>query len=168
MTNIMDFNNHIFYSTNSYLAYLINENFYNGIHFVWCSPVFDSSALAKYDIRRNIPPSSNPYRIYTSLKEDVMNHDLHSTKIDSNKKGIKAGASIMLNKGLINEHEFAMIIKMVDSSNLNDYRPVLYLIPKSLVNGKLEMVDVDEKANPLSVEYRIIDLTRKEFEIIEF
>ncbi len=164
----MVFDNHIFYSTNSYLAYQINENFYNGIHFVWCSPVFDSSALAKFDIRKNIPPSSNPYKIYLSLKEDVENNDLHSSKIDSNKKGIKAGASIMLNKGLISEHEFAMIIRTVDTSSLKDYRPVLYLIPKTLVNQKLEVVDVDEKANPLSVEYRILDLTREEFEIIEF
>lgn len=164
----MDFNNLIYYSINSYLSYQINENFYNGAHYVWCSPIFDCESLDKYDIRRNIPPSSNPYKIYTALKEDVDRNDLHSAKIDSNKKGIKAGASIMLEKGVINEYEFGVITKMVDSSSTRDFRPLVYLIPKGFIENRIETVDVSEKANPLSVEYRVLDLRNEEFEIIEF
>lgn len=163
----MKFENLLYYSTNSYLAFQISENFYRGKHFVWCSPIFDSQAVDKYDIRRNIPPSSNPSMIYISLKTDVSLKDYHSSKIEANKKGLKAGASIMLQNGEINDFEFGFIMKMIDSSGIDDFRPLVYLIPKVLVDNRLEVVPVDERANPLGVEYKIIDLKRNEFEIIE-
>lgn len=164
----MKFGNLLYYSTNSYLAFQINQNFYNGCHYVWCAPIFDSESLDKYDLRRNIPPSSNPYKIYVSLKSDVESNDLHSSKIAANIKGIKSGAAIMLEKGVISDYEFGIITRMVDSSSAKDFRPLVYLIPKLFIDNKLETVDVDEKANPLSVEYRVLDLKRNEFEIIEF
>ena len=164
----MNFENILYYSTNTYLAYQINENFYNRNHFVWCSPVFDSDVLEKFDIRRNIPPSSNPYKIYLALKADVNGKDGHSLKIASNKRNIKVGASIMFQKGVISENEFGLITKMVDSSGIHEFRPLIYLIPKGYVERRIETVDVDQKANPLSVEYRILDLKKSEFEIIEF
>jgi len=160
--------NLLYYSTNTYLAYIINETFYNGMHYVWCSPVFDSSTLEKYDVRKNIPPTSNPSKIYLALKSEVDEQDYHSAKISSNKKGIKAGASIMLKNGKITDQEFGVIVDMVDKSSIRDFRPLIYLIPKEIVGERLEQVPVDQRANPLSVEYRILDLYNNEFEIIEF
>ena len=164
----MKFDNLLYYSTNTYLAFIINQNFYNKKHYVWCSPIFDSQSLGEYDIRKRIPPSSNPSKIYISLKEDIRLNDLHSSKIEQNKRGIKAGAAHMLRNNVITEHEFGLITKMVDSSSPSDYRPLVYLIPKEFVEDKIELVDVDSRANPLSVEYRIFNLEECEFEIIEF
>lgn len=164
----MEFDNLLYYSTNTYLAYIINQNFYNKKHYVWCSPIFDSQSLGGYDIRKRIPPSSNPSKIYISLKVDVDSQDLHSAKIEQNKRGLKAGAAHMLEKNVISEYEFGIISKMVDSSSISDYRPLVYLIPKELVDDRIELVDVDSRANPLSVEYRVLDLDESEFEIIEF
>ena len=119
-------------------------------------------------MRKRIPPSSNPSKIYISLKEEVHSQDLHSAKIEQNKRGLKAGAAHMLKSNVISEHEFGIITKMVDSSSIVDYRPLVYLIPKELVEGRIEEVDVDSKANPLSIEYRVLDLDECEFEIIEY
>ena len=55
------------YSVNSLLAHYINEEYYNGEHYVWCAPLYDS------DLN---PPSSNPKDIY----------------IGSAEKGVKSGS----------------------------------------------------------------------------
>ena len=81
--------NLIYYSTNTRLAYILCERFYFSRHFVWCAPVFDPEKLNDYDFRKRIPVSSSPYKIYKGLLEDVKSQDMHSSKIDQNKNGLK-------------------------------------------------------------------------------
>jgi hypothetical protein len=160
--------NLIYYSTNTKLAYIINEKFYFSRHFVWCSPVFNPEKLNEYDYRRKIPVSSSPYKIYKNLLDDVKSQDLHSMKIDQNKTGLKKGAGKMLENGIIDENDFARIIKIIDKALINEFSPIIYLIPKHLVDNKIKTVDDDDAANPLSSEFQIEELSMNEFEIIEF
>ena len=160
-------NNLLFYSTNTKIAFFISEQFYNSIHFVWCSPVYDPQKLNKYDYRSKIPVSSSPYRIYKQLLDDVKTGDKHSTKIEQNKTGLKKGAAIMRQKEIIDDIDFARILSIIDSAELNEFVPILYLIPESLVFEKIKSVEIESIANPLSSEFQIQELLRNEFEIIE-
>ncbi len=157
----------LYYSTNTYLSHLITKRFYSSKYFVWCSPVFDPTKLDEYSPYKKIPPSSSPCKIYNVFFEDVQGGDLHSSKIEGNKIGLKKGAGIHFAKGTISENEYASIIKMIDSADINDFRPLLYLIPKATVEHKVIQVSVEECANPLSVEYQIENLSSDEFELIE-
>jgi len=161
-------NHLLYYSTNSYLAFYLSEYFYRGKHFVWCSPVFNPASLDNLDIRRKIPPSSSPYKIYINFKEDVDNYDLHSSKINENKSGLKRGALINYRNEVIDADELARINQIIDTAELFLFRPLIYLIPVQLVDSKIKEVPVDTAANPLSLEYQILDLSENEFEIIEF
>ena len=156
----------IYYSINSYLAFWLNENFYNN-HFVWCAPVFDPAVLNEYDQNRKIPPSSAPAKIYKRFKEDIEGGDLHSSKIIENITGLKKGAIINYENGKITEIELARINKIIDSASLKDFRPLIYIIPFSIIQNKLRLVDVELAANPLSIEYQIPELNSAEFDIIE-
>jgi hypothetical protein len=160
--------NILYYSTNTYLAYWLSETFYNSKHFVWCSPVFDPEILNDYDNRKNIPPSSSPYKIYVAFFEDVARIDSHSSKIRENKSGLKKGAIIQRSLNLIDDADLVKITKIIDTAPMNYFRPLIYLIPKPAVQHKVIEVEVEISANPLSVEYQIIDLKSNEFEIIEF
>lgn len=157
-----------FYSTNTYLAYWLSCTFYHDEHFVWCSPIFDPSKLDEYHIYKKIPPSSSPFSIYRKLYEDVNNNDLHSPLIENNKNGLRKGAGLKLANKVITELEYSRILKMIEQSQSQEFRPLVYIISSNLVKDKLITVDVEESANPLSVEYQIHNLLKKEFEIMEF
>ena len=155
----------ILFSVNTQLAYQINQNFY-GKHFVWCAPVFDCKKVDSLSIYRNIPPSSNPQTIYDRYKQDVEGGDLHSASITQNRAGLKNGAILMLNNGIIDTLDLARINKMIDCALIQSFLPIIYLIPMKDVDSRLKIVDVDKMANPLSVEYQIPDLKTHEFQTI--
>ena len=164
----MKFDNLLFYSTNTYLAFLISETYYQGEHFVWCGPIFNPLTLGAYDLRRKTPPSSSPLKIYTTFKEDIEGNDLDSKKIKSAKNGLKNGAGIQHANKVIDDIELASILYTIDHASITEFRPLIYAIPKHLVESRVKIVPVDAKANPLSVEYQILDLKKNEFEILEF
>ncbi|MDD3507415.1 MAG: hypothetical protein PHY27_03185 [Parabacteroides sp.] len=156
-----------YYSTNTYLSYFISKTFYNGTFYVWCAPVFDPLSLDHLNPLCRIPPSSSPFKIYQDLKQEVNNRDLHSAKIEANRNGLKKGAINALANGLIDNDELTRINYIIDKADLTDFKPMLYLIPVSLVATRVEVVSVSERANPLSEEYKIVDLKEYEFEIIQ-
>lgn len=153
------------YSTNTELSYRLSRDFYNGRFFVWCSPVFEppQDKLNKYN---RIPPSSSPFHIYMDLKKAVESQDLHSDKIKNNKTGLKKGALISFENGVIDEQELVKINYIIDNASIQDFKPILYIIDRKSVEEKLEIVPVHEMANPLSCEYRIAELKESEFETI--
>ena len=55
---------------------------------------------------------------------------------------------------------------MVDKAPFQEWRPLLYLIPRNLVADRLELVPIRERASG-EKEYIIRDLRRSEFEIVE-
>ena len=81
--------------------------------------------------------------------------------------GLVKGANIQFQDGTISEDEYARILKIIDTAQIIDFRPLLYIIPKMIVEDKVVQVDVDIAANPLSVEYQILNLVLTEFDVIE-
>jgi hypothetical protein len=144
--------------------------FYNDVHYVWCSPVFDATTLDDLHPWKNIGQTSNPHLIYISYKAEINSRDRHliRTNIENNKKGIKHGAAEHLKAGKINEMEFAYINEIVEQADLSDFRPVLYLISHDAVRNRVQKVPVDKRANPLGLEFQILDLNGFEFEKIIF
>lgn len=119
------------------------------------------------DIRKRIPPSSSPHKIYSAYLDDINGGDLHSDKIKNNINGLKRGAIAKLAEGAIDDDEFAKINYLIDHARIEDFRPLLYVIPRNVVETKIQKVKVDQQANPLSEEYLIVDLKTHECDIIE-
>lgn len=155
----------VLYSTNTWLAYGIAQTYYNEIHYVWCTPYFSSDASSGYDY--TIPPSSSPSEIYAGLYKDVNQGDRHSAKIEMNKAGILKGAIAKEKAGVINKRQRLEIYSIVRRAETKDFRPLLYVIPFQPVTRLLKEVPVEERAHPMSVEYKIEQLPRRYFDVVE-
>ncbi|MDO7848997.1 hypothetical protein Q5H92_21715 [Hymenobacter sp. M29] len=158
----------LFYSANSFLSLMINRRFYNGQHYIWCSPVFNPKTLDERDPMQNIAVSSSPHHIYLGYSDSVKSRDRHSDQIERNRRGIKKGAAAMLAEKKITDDDYQRIVFIVDNAEIADFKPMLYVIPANKVHSKLSMVPVSELANPMGEEYRIFDLQDGEFDAIEF
>jgi hypothetical protein len=157
----------ILYSVNTYLAFMLNERYYDGKHYVWCSEVFDARSNHQLGRYASIPPTSNPYEIYHNLREEVQRGDRHSAKIAANREGILRGAEAKRKAGVINESQFHDIRQTVKSVEISDFRPILYVIPYSNVATDVREATIEERAHPLSVELIIESLDRSHFDPIE-
>ena len=147
------------YSVNSYLAHYINEKFYNGKHYVWCAPKFIENAN---------PPSSNPRDIYLSLRKAIDGGDKHSAKISQIKLGLIKGAEIMYAGGGITEAQRDDILILINNAEIDLFLPLLYIIDKSKVIGRIKDVSRLKRASLLSEESLISDLHTDEFDIVSF
>ncbi len=84
-------NNIVLYSANTWLAYNIAERYYQGEHYVWCTPFFDSNVSGP---GYTVAPTSSPKEIYINLYKETTRGDRHSSKIADNKVGILKGQPI--------------------------------------------------------------------------
>lgn len=146
---------------------MINERYYEGKHYVWCSEVFDARVNGQRGRYASIPPTSNPYEIYHNLYEEVKRGDRHSAKIEANWKGILRGTKIKLQAGIINQDQYDEVEKIIKRVEISDFRPILYVIPYSNVVADVREATVEERAHPLSLEFVIESLDRKHFDPIE-
>lgn len=156
----------LLYSTNTWLAYMIAQRFYRGEHYAWCNPLFNSKTSPPTDY--SIPPTSSPCEIYSSLLADVQKGDRNSPKIKQNKLGILKGAVYKKRAGVISSRQKNEITAVVERAETQDFRPLIFVIPYSLVVDLLRKVPVRNRAHPLSDEYIIDRLPREGFDIIDF
>lgn len=154
------------YSTNVYMKYLVQETYRGGKHYVWCSEYFDPMKHSSYGAAYGIPVSSSPAHIYRRLKEDCDSGDTHSAAIKSQRDGIITRAGGWFANGEITKQQLEDITFMAQNSRTQDWRPVIYVIRSDLVAARLEPVAASERAG-VGMEYRITDLTREEFDLIE-
>ena len=154
----------VFYSANTWLAYNIAERYYRGEHYVWCTPFFDSNVPG---FRYTVAPTSTPRDVCINLYKEANRGDRHSTKIADNKVGILKGAAYKKAAGVINERQQSEIAAIVAAAERQDFTPLLYIIPAGPVTALLKDVPVEERANPLSVEYIIEALPHRCFDVIE-
>ena len=153
----------ILYSATTTLAYNINQRFYGDLHYLWCTPHFNSSpSAATY----TVPPTSSPFEIYTTLAREVAGVDSHSEKIRLNKVGIKRGAQIMRQRGIITEAQLKQIYAVVRLSQIGLFKPLLCIISSLAAQKYCTEVDISKKANPLSHEFIAADLPRTAFDVI--
>jgi hypothetical protein len=154
----------ILYSTNTWLAYTIAQRYYRAEHYAWCTPYFDPR---RYGNDAAVPPTSSPLEVYQSLAAEAARGDRHSAKIEENRAGIRHGASAKRAAGIIDDSQERAIVTIVDLAYGNDFRPLMYIIPYSLVARKLREPPPEDKAHPLSAEYVIDNMPRKHFDVIE-
>jgi len=145
------------YSVNTLLAYEINEEFYGGTHYVWCAP--------RYDEPKN-PPSSNPKEICASLLRDIAGNDLHSGRISQNRAGLLLGVQKKYEAGKIDDDKRNELTYIINNADLSFFRPIIYVIDKSVIETGLRAVHAREKANYFSKEWRIEELKSAQFDII--
>lgn len=156
----------LLYSTNPYLKFFINMKFYDDVHYVWCSEHFNSELLGAYTIGRRIPASSNPSGIYRRLKQDVESKDDHSAKIAEQRASYLALAEKFKREGRIEEEIQEEISYIVKEATFDDWRPLIYVIPRDLVTSRMQLVPVERRAG-FGDEYIVPDLARAEFDIVE-
>jgi hypothetical protein len=154
----------VLYSTNTWIAYFIAEEFYQRHHYVWCTPHFDPRQKGRDSA---VPPSSSPFEMYWSLLEATSRGDEHSSKIRENQVGILRGASAKRRAKVINDGQEERIRAVVERAKSMDFRPLLYVIPVANVSKRLREPSPKDKAHPLSAEYVIDDLPREFFDVIE-
>src|SRR5713101_2298302 len=117
----------ILYSTNTRLAFNISENYYGGVHFVYCTRFFDKGSLLYYG-PTHLPPTSSPGEIYHTLSEAVRARDKHCPKIGQNRAGIIKGATIKRKTRIITKEQEKDIFAIVYDEEIVDFKPMLYVI----------------------------------------
>jgi hypothetical protein len=155
----------LLYSTNTLLAFRIAEKYYGQRHYVWCTPCY--SASASPIASPFCPPTSAPRDIYFSLLKEVLAADRHSTKIRQNRLGLTNGARQKRLQGVITEDQFKEINALIKKAEISDFRPLLYVIPYSLVQTRLKDIPEGKRASSFSAEYLIEELPRDSFDVLE-
>ena len=159
---------HFLYSTNSLMKKLINEQYRNNLHYVWCGENFDAHLLAKHSASSLVAPSSNPADIYRDLKAAVQGGDLHCPKIKEQRASLIKLAVEWASRGEISEQDKIDITFMLKNFDINHWKPILYVIPRALIDiTRLDIVPMNKRAS-FATEYIIKDLTADEFDLIEF
>lgn len=159
---------HFLYSTNVFLKLVIQERFRNDVHYVWCSESFNPSKLNPYSIKSMIAPSSSPCDIYNEIKNALTRNDRHSDKINNQKLSFKNLADNWEAGGEITKEQRDEIYYMTENATSNDWRPLIYIIPRAIFDGSSRLKTVaPAKRASFGVEYIIEDLSRTEFDLIE-
>jgi hypothetical protein len=157
----------VLYSTNVFLKHVIQREFRNDIHYVWCSEFFDAQAAGgAYSSAALIPRSSNPADIYRTLKVECDCGDRHSSKIAEQKVSLAKLARDWKKSGEITDAQSKEILYLVKKASFRDWRPVIYVIPREPIEPRLTSVPLEKRAG-FGPEYIISDLKRSEFDIIE-
>jgi hypothetical protein len=157
----------LLYSTNPLIKLLLQERFFGDVHYVWCSESHDSGSADPYSIASHIPPSSNPRDIYRDLGRAVERGDKHNATIVRVRAMYAALSEQSVAAGTMGSDERDELLYIANGSDLTLWRPVLYVIPRDSVAGRLEVVPAERRAGA-GQEFIIRDLARDEFDRIEF
>jgi hypothetical protein len=150
------------------MKFRINRDFFADVHYVWCSPEFDSSVLNRYARGASTPPSSDPKTIYTELFEATRKRDEHASKITSQKAVLIGLAEEAFTKGRLSADDRDELVALVRHAQFADWRPLLYVILCTTdIAARTALVPGDKRASH-EEEYIISDLRRSEFHILEF
>jgi hypothetical protein len=153
----------VLYSTNTWLAFVLAERYFRRMHWVWCSPFFRPDP----SYPGGMPPSAIPGEIYDRLWDDVSRGDRHSGWIAKNRTGLIKAAETKEADGVITARRKAEILSVVNNAALQDFKPLVYVIPFGRVRRIAREVPPNERAHALSVEYIIEKLPRRLFDVLE-
>jgi hypothetical protein len=134
-----------------------------GEHYVWCSECFDSAV--------SVSPwaptgTSNPKDIYVRLRQAVDTGDKHDLEIPTRVTKLKGVAAQWHGDGRIDQDALEEIIYLVDTAERILWRPVLFVIPTTVVSGRCKLVPARDRAG-IGLEWKIHDLKDHEFDVIE-
>lgn len=158
----------LLYSTVPFMKWLIQHRYRGDRHYVWCSESFDSSTLPRYSIGHYVGPTSDPATIYKEMKEAVARTDTHYWKINEQIASLTKLAIDWEAAKEISPADRDDILYMIKEQSFFQYwRPVLYVIPRVLVDARLKPVPMAKCAS-LGPEFILEDLAANEFDRIEF
>ncbi len=146
------------FSTTTRIAKNIDEDFYNGNHFVWIALKFDDKKQAA---------NSNPLTIANNFIREVATYDGHHDRINANKVGMMNGAMEMYKHKKISKKERKQIMTRIEISTYDEFLPLLYIIDTKKVASRIIEVPPDKAAKPDSPEYKLLDLHENEYELID-
>ncbi len=156
----------ILYSANSYMAYRIAKQYYNDLHYVWCSADFGSLVSANTGFQRTPTLTRPKHRYYQMLKE-VNERVRGALTVEEARHGLLRGVEAQRQAGRINMKQAEEILSIVQQADISDFRPLLYVLPvTSELLPRIQVVPVKQRAHPLSEEFIISDLKSDEFDII--
>lgn len=155
----------IMWSASNRVVHFVSSRFF-GYHYVWCSPVFDASALGRYARGAGQPPSSDPVSIYRNLHAAVQRKDEHNPTIQRQRTTLAAVALKLSAGGQISDDAAKEVIAYVEATTVSDWVPLIYAIPYAPVSGRVLAVPRTDRASA-EPEYVIPDLVEGEFDIIE-
>ena len=158
----------VLYSVNSYIKFRFNEQYAGGVHWVWCSEAFDARKSSSYSSTASLAPSSNPADIYRALKADVSRRDKHSALIKEKRESLINLVVRWHRNKVIDESQQVDALATIDLADFEEFRPLLYVIPRAPLGSRLITVSASERAAALGSEYQIHDLRKDEFDVIEF
>lgn len=153
------------YSTNVWLKHHVVERFLGNQHRFWCSETFGGSGSGSFPGTH--APSSTPQEIFLDLEKAIRGKDRHSFKIGQQRAMLRALASKLEKGGVLTEDVKKEIHFLVKNASFEEWRPLISIIPWSVVGGKVENVDPRRRANPLIPEYIVHGLTPSEFGVID-
>ena len=128
--------------------------------------MFDAEKQSPYGLGAAQAPSSDPKAIYKDLAQAVARLDDHNAKI-ANQKAVLSGLAVdWHSEGLISEAHRDEVAAIVAQARIPEWRPLLFVIPYSLVSSRVKEVPRKDRASS-EPEYIISDLVTDEFDIIE-
>lgn len=152
--------NSLLFSAGTNFAKDIDDRYYGGVHYVWCSNHFNDSTQ---------PITSRPYNICKRFLEQIITTDRHAFEIDSNIKGVLRGAHTKLRNGVITPKQHEEICQLTALADYSKFFPVLYVIDRNKIeDSRCKEVNMEDRASDKSVEYIISDLKDGEYDIIDF
>ncbi len=151
--------NNILYSVGTHFAWKINHDYYNDIHYCWCSTKF-------HDMKQ--PPTSDPQTIIQRYIQQIHTGDVHAKEIEANIAGILRGAKLKLDDGIIDNDAYTKIGELCANPTFEAFFPVIYIIDVKKVGfARCKEVSIRQKASKHSIEYIIEDLKPGEYEMID-
>lgn len=156
----------VLFSTVTYWKYYIQRHYRNDTHYVWCSEHFDPSKTSEYSAHNPTGPTANPRSIYETLKEAVQNRDTHCQKIQDQKSTIRELAVEWNQNDQITGRQAQEIHMMMEEGDFQNWRPLLYVIPSTLVEDRVQFVPYENRAS-LGPEWVIENLDGGEFQLVE-
>lgn len=156
------------YSTNPWIKFHIQKEYFGDVHYVWCSPCFNSESAPTYSIEYMIPGTSNPAQIFRDLNAFVATPDNHHPFVQGQKNRIVKRVRSCLKEGEITEQASTEILALLNSGSPQLWRPFVYVIPRTkIVESRIHPVAPKKRAS-LGPEFIIEDLRGNEFDIVEF
>lgn len=157
----------ILYSTNPWYSTEVANKYCKGVHLVWVSEQFDSLSLSTHSAAALIGATSVPKKIYEQLYAECKTEDGHSPIIKGYKKTFRRLAKAWAADKSITVDERDEILATVNSSSWRIWRPLLYVIPRAVIDpSRISAVTRPDRA-AYGPELRIVDLLPQEFDIIE-
>lgn len=121
----------VFLSTQSRLALFINRRFYNHIHWICCSPLFNGELEELKDTY--IPQTCTPLEIAKSFAAIVRGKQVDTNSAKDHRDGLRRGVKAKREEEVITDKQVEEIDMLIDELDFSWYRPYLFIIPGKIV-----------------------------------